>query len=795
MTCPEKYKNLGLSSFGEQKYVTEEMLKQFCMNDAWLKKKVDSLEYLTPPAVRKRFKPIPIDESKSFGYEIGSDGTIKFDTETYKNYNYDFFNMDVIDESKTTAVLRSELDNDNTVTKQFAIPTSKNCETTIKKNTTRNYSPWTIYETDDQGNIIWEDANLKIPKIKSDDMTCNEHWYIGFDRNRTYETRPNWLKNMMNPEIPGIARAQTFKAKSSGQLNSVVLNLKGSTNTGMPLIVQIRKTKLENGIYVPVNTAEPQLASQEVVFWNTDPGVYSVTFDNPATVETGKTYAIVLASPLSHPTNCYWVGGWNKHCHADQYEDGDAFYSFNSGYTWIRYGKDDWETGEEVEYHAGKYAPQDFAFQCHIEERKTTCETVYDTNKNYYVYLKPIFSNPIKSVKLSASDKGDTAGNKYSIKYQISPTGGDNDWTDIKSGEWKNFSVDPNTGEYSHMLFVRAILKTTDNKETPLLQSISLDLNTTLPKEMYIRTHPYSPPLNGILSADVWGRIYAPFTNEETVEGNVEIIRDYEVMEHFIIIKPSDLINYTHLKEIDENKVKGKTETAIRKYLTDNPSVVKALQENQQIYIIDYFTSIKLKNSPAYPLISASLQPSKSATVYFGEWYDFLTNYTGDTLTFTENALSKMDNGALTIKYNPLFLDQLSNEEVGTGDGLVLDYFQEDFIITEEEIEKRQISLRATPVDPIRKIIIVKSTDYDDSEEDIELIEDVDYTVDYTTKVVTFKIVYTDEETTMLEPGDHVRVVYTPNLDDSALSIGYHFKRTNTAKQAKVSSNWIEYKA
>ena len=154
-----------------------------------------------------------------------------------------------------------------------------------------------------------------------------------------------------------------------------------------------------------------------------------------------------------------------------------------------------------------------------------------------------------------------------------------------------------------------------------------------------------------------------------------------------------------------------------------------------------------------------------------------------------------MDKGSLTVKYNPLFLDQLTNEEIGTGDGLVLDYFQEDFIITEEEIETRQLNLRATPVDPIRKVIIIKNTEDDDSEENIELTEDVEYSVDYTTKVVTFKIIYTDDETTMLEPGDHVRIVYTPNLDDSALSLGYHFKRTNTSKQANVSSNWIEYKA
>lgn len=50
-------------------------------------------------------------------------------------------------------------------------------------------------------------------------MTANEHWYIGFDKNRHYETRPNWLENQLNNEIPSIGRAQTFKAKKLVYLN------------------------------------------------------------------------------------------------------------------------------------------------------------------------------------------------------------------------------------------------------------------------------------------------------------------------------------------------------------------------------------------------------------------------------------------------------------------------------------------------------------------------------------------------------------------------------------------------
>ncbi len=74
----------------------------------------------------------------------------------------------------------------------------------------------------------------------------------------------------------------------------------------------------------------------------------SVTFDHPCTVKKGANYAIVLLSPLSHPTNSYWIGGWNKHCHADVYKKGNAFKSFNCCYTWVSYGKEGTETGEEA---------------------------------------------------------------------------------------------------------------------------------------------------------------------------------------------------------------------------------------------------------------------------------------------------------------------------------------------------------------------------------------------------------------------------------------------------------------
>ena len=757
MPCPEEYKNLGLKSFGEQKYVTAEMLRQFCKNDAFLKKMVDNLEYLTPPAVRKVFSNIPVDAVKSYGYAETRKNTIVFDNTHDKTLTFDFNDLSTIDESKTTAI-RTSIVSGGEVIQKFEVP--KELKTEIDSST-RDYSPWTI--KDDSGAIV------------SDDMTCNEHWYIGFDRNRHYETRPNWLANMLNGEIPGISRAQTFKAKKTGLLQSVRLNLKGSTNTAMPLVVQIRKTKNVDGVLTPVDSDQKMLAYQEVRFSNSNPGVYSVVFDQPCTVTKDQTYAIVVLSPLSHPDNCYWIGGWNKHCHADVYKEGNAFYSFNCGYTWIKYGKDDADTGEEVEYHQGKYAPQDFAFICDIAEQKTNYKT-----GTYYVYLKPIITNPIKNVTLSAVSGGASATAGRILKFQASNNG--RTWKDITNTVV--FSTPTRT------LFVRAIMSS-DGNQTPYVEEISLHLDMEVSDEMYVRTVPYAPPLTGILSASVWGRVYAPFKTEPNTECSVEIIREKEVTEHFIIIDSVDLVNYKYFPEIAliYNEIAGKTHEQMVDYLRDKPSLVASMK-NHNIYIQGFIDTFQFTNRPAYPILRASIQPKGAATKVYGEWYDYTVDYDENTLTFYSDVT--LPKGSLDITYNPIFIEGLSNEEVGLRadktEGLILDYFEESLIVDEDMVVDREIELKAEPVDPIRKVVVVK----DDSTEYI-LVENIDYTVNE--KTIILNIINFDGESPIIEVNDTVKVVYTPNLDDSSITLGYYAKRSNTDNNVEIQPNYIEYKS
>ena len=84
--CPAEYKNLNeIQSFSEQMYPTVQWAEQNCKNDEWLKKKVEELEYLTPPAIRKRFSPILLDKMNSWGCKLNSGEGSRKNTVTFSS--------------------------------------------------------------------------------------------------------------------------------------------------------------------------------------------------------------------------------------------------------------------------------------------------------------------------------------------------------------------------------------------------------------------------------------------------------------------------------------------------------------------------------------------------------------------------------------------------------------------------------------------------------------------------------------------------------------------------------------
>lgn len=805
VNCEPKYRNLNrIQSFSEQMYPTVELFRQICQNDEYLKQQLDELGYLSPPAVRKRFNPIPIDPKVSYGFMETTEHEIIFDTDTNKSKTIDFTDDSMVDYDKSSAVIAHFVDN-GTIVDQAVLPnTPGDLDQSVKNWTTNNQ--------------------------------INTHWYVGYDKNASYQIRPNWIKDPKLSEIPSVCRAQTFTIPEGkgGKLEAVSIHLANNGTVwgswGSPLILQIWKTK---SITVPkmnwdsrTQTNTPVAGQSETIAWpdgspyspiaetsfdpsKIEPGFVSIAFPQPPTLEEGESYAIVFMSPLSNWSHCPRIGGWGRNCANSKYMQGDAFLSNNNGRTWERYGRNDLK----VDYYLGRLTPSDFAFQLNIRQDSSTYVT-----GDHYLYLKPIHTNPFSKVTLSCTDSGDAASYPGKLLYQVSSDG--RTWYDLNNHE-RAFSPD-SEGNYPRTLFIRVKMWTTDNTKTPAIQSITASFTNVLPKEMYVRTHFYYPKVVPMLGASQWGRIFAPVNIDPTTDCKIEIIQEKQVIDHFNIITATELDEYTWIEGLDIEKITDEDEDVRYAYLIDNPSALELLRE-KGIYVLPWeddeevvhgmsfwtldedenkvFTPFYLTNSPAYPILECQLQPRGDEGSWNpGEWYDYTVDYTKDTIVLAEGLIEKLPVGSITFTYNPVFIQDLVQNEVGrvynptTGkyvnNPLVIDYFLQDFIVDDKILETRQVPLRVSPVDPLRSVILNKDTD-----NERELIEDTDFTVDYTKGLIIFDIISDDDYSTILSANDNLEVVYTPNLEDVGIAIGYTCKRgENTDKQVTIKQNWIEYK-
>ncbi len=889
-----KYKNLNhIQSFSEQRYATVEWANQNGENDEWLRQQVEKLSYLSPPAVRKRGNlSETINQEQSYGYQLTEKNEAIFSNTRQHYLKIDFTDLNLIDD-KTNISIESYEDEDGNIKYQAVVP-----------------------------NVITANE-VDLSTAHRIDNAVNSYWYVGYDKNKPYVLRPEWVNDIKNGNIPSIVRAQTFEVSmkfedstvDKGLLESITLAIQ---NTGeithswsSPLYVQlwptvqkfVKKTfwlnqkqksvyeyiaisslkpksqatadeikvgqYLENykkytkfsettektnyrdktGQYYKIDKNGTHYIEREYIVYpktkigkglsinkplaegifnpeETSPGWYSIVFDKPAKVEKGKKYAVVMFSPLSHPTHCPRIGGWGRNCKKTKYEHGDAFLSEDNGRTFMRYGKTDKALASN-EYKFGRYAPQDFAFECKILHN----ETGRDTEGDYYLYLKPILTNPITDFHLSGTINGEIDGNPHkdttNIDFEYSTNG--RDWFGIEVGPPKIFEE----GNYPNVLFIRAKFTTSDSSVTPFINDLYVYYNTDVAKQMYVRTNFYNPKLTPMLGANIWGRVYAPYElkpENAEVNASVEIIQESVSKEHFHIVTVNELDEYLSVQDadgnfiLDEDEIVGEDIDAddIAQYLIDNPSVLKALKEsNSKVYVKPYVLEDKeylmsfddgeddegnpilgglsLSNSPAYPIHECkTVSDTDEPTVAYGEWFDYNVDYDNDIIYFDKDVIDEMPVGGLYVKYNPVFIQNLSSDEVGrredyeTGlieEGLILDYFKEQFDIVTENVEKRSVSLRCVPVDPIREVILNK-----DADNETELYEDVDFTVDYVNKQLVFPVVDDINQTSILKLGDKLDVVYTPNIEDTGIAIGYYVKRNNTDHQCKIKQNYIEYK-
>ena len=650
---------------------------------------------------------------------------------------------------------------------------------------------------------------------------------------------------------------------------------------------QVKETKVsyekdnKNGIYVVhrIKIARPSARGGKTIKsplaeYEYNPkgsnkgGLASMVFEKPPTLKAGESYAIVLFSPLNNWDNCPRWCGWGRNCKRDAlYEDGYAFYSTNNGKSWKVYGKTGFEEAI-TEYKQGKYVPQDYRFRCYLKTQDQETEPSYETDR--IVYMKPIYHNPIYKVEISPTDIGSQTteqNNGTSIEYQLS-TDGDN-WYSFGNSDTMTLS------EPSRVIFLRALLKTTDSSVTPYIENIDINLWMNPSEEMYVRTKPYTPDKFGtILGANLWGRVFAPYTleNEQLSDCKVDIIEMKENFEYFDIIELDLLDEKVSEKGVPNMEwLENKDDIEdICEYLTENPSILDTLKYDYNLYILPYeidgemynlsfapsedelvvealeddtynpticgndstylddddidsdtyindnsltdtttklplypdnIGGIKLTNEVAYPVLSCELEPEESSShgklASFGEWYDYLFDYKTNELIFKRDTLNHMSSGSLTISYNPVFVKDLDNSEVGVHydddgnviEGLFLDYFKEKIEITDEIKANHRIRLRADALDPIRQVYLYSYSE----DEPKSLVENHDYFYDLETHEIEFPTL-SSKGNTILDKGYMVQVVYTPNLDDTSLCVGYNATRDATNVQCYIEDYYIEYK-
>ena len=868
--CKPKYKNLNrIQSFSDQRYATLQLFQQMCQNDEWLKQKVEELSYLTPPYIRQRYGPININQSESYGFmqfDKSDESVIQFSDSLSYTPTINLLSGEGVDTDKTTARLYpKEVDGEPSA--YYTLPLSAE---EVETDLTTAHPDW--------------------------GKNVNSFWYVGFDKNTPYFIKREWVDNPKSKDIPSVCRAQTFKCNSSGLLESVTLSLQNtgelSHSWSSPLYVQIwatkensvtnkvwdstkktnvpkyikdpsdgtytgkqhysKYTKTKNGKkitgYKKDNNGDYVKQITKVLFpsgkitkplceavYNpekTTPGEYAFVFDNPLQVKKGESYALVMFSPLSHPQHCPRIGGYGRNCTTHKYNGGDAFLSENNGTKWIRYGNND--TSAES-YKFGKYTPQDFTFQCKINNYSQG----YDTSNPAYVYLKPILCNPIESFHLSGSTIGEIKGTSSEenifLTFEYSING--EDWHNINGFGTEIYFTEENP----ILLCVRVKLESNDSEKSPEVHSLNVHLKTKPAKEMYVRTNYYDAKLTPMLGANLWGKVYAPYEltpDDGDVSCNVEIIEKKITTEHFHIISINELDDYSDLIDIDTGKVilddtllSYEEEDDKCEYLVEHPEILTRLKKHN-VYVKPYtldeelcllsfdsgeldddgdpiMSGLKLTNHPAYPIQGCVFEPaSGDGKINYGEWYDYTVDYDTDEIYFNQAILCEdgeyidffenLTEGALCVDYNHVFIGDLDYSEVGrrlneeTGlmeEGLVLDYFKESFIIDESNVENRRVGLRCTPSDPLREVILNPNTD-----DERVLYEDIDFSVDYINRELVFPIVDNDEEKSILTVNDTLNVVYTPNLEDTSIALGYRAKRTKLSNQCNIKPNYFEYK-
>ena len=106
--CDPIWAPVARDSFGDQKYVTTEMLSSFCQSLSYLKGVTEDLEDNTDPVVAKTLRPTPMDDLNSYGMvKRETDDNYEMSNSTYDHFEEEFNNPEhpLIDPRLTTCYI------------------------------------------------------------------------------------------------------------------------------------------------------------------------------------------------------------------------------------------------------------------------------------------------------------------------------------------------------------------------------------------------------------------------------------------------------------------------------------------------------------------------------------------------------------------------------------------------------------------------------------------------------------------------------------------------------------------
>lgn len=822
--CPEKEFSLPdwITSYGVKRKVGEDMLRRFHRALCYLKDETELIDAKTGPQITKVFTPAFHDSKYSYGYSIGTyegKSAYKFNNETSASVIVDFSDYNTVREyvdlRRTDAEIATEEG-------KARLPDYEETEIVeVLQHEIRSEKKVVYVETQVWDGTQW--VTELVPREVEIPITHRDVYYTteekdvlapifgwpeteDITRGSNVDWRPgckSWCKNT-------VILAQTFKAPYDTTVKNIYLGVKRPKGEGKPLYVGLAKVK-SSGIpdVQVVDHKCPGLELSGLLEYHEledaangfQGEVGKLDFSTP--IKKDNFYAIVIWTEEEQSADGWRILGVkdkNKIKDSSGNTIGQAWMYWNQRVGWQRLagtrngcgvtgsicfridGVTKVQTPKEVvkewiEYvHKTVYEEVNVAYPTYstvlvpkeveytydywYPAQVPTTVTKYSDNK--YIYLKPVRLNPISGVTLEATD---TQPDGTSITYEVgvpSPSGIAWYTLDSSNNYHQSFSTS------ADVLLFRARLQTSDSSATPSISQLKLSFKMEPASEMLVVTKPYTPPAFGILCANVWSSVDSDYYVDPSASVSVAVAKDE-------LISYQEPANYTETFTGDGTTttftvantpvfngsetvtVDGVTKTRGTDYtidysagevvFTSAPGDGATIEISYSIAEVDLPVNEVLEGS-----VSASLDSGSGELETLYEYDDYYVDHENAKIT-----LYKEFAGTLTINYLPLIVSGLNASDgtlparldtqkwTSVGDGTTTTF--------------------QLPYVPIMPISLVQINDQD-------LIEDVDFTVDYATGQITF-----DEPP---PSGSMIEVIYTPNIRDQTLRLAIKCERDDS---------------